>query len=254
MNTNRSFLFLVVLLVFISGVALTWILNSVWLPAPERACAAMSSWHGIVPGRSKREDVITALGSPIEIGTRFVAGRDVSFLAYPIKGGIVSQFKHDRVYLRFDGTVDWIEEVIADREGVFQPVGDALKFLGESVDRVEVNYRITRFEFMGSPEDIYVWSECGLALMVDTYCYLTQQSKLICTPTPDGKKSIQRNPITLNERYPLPTPNIEAPLMDADYIVLMRVLFRPTSFNGFLKSYADKIPFKDWEEYRNLLK
>jgi hypothetical protein len=178
---------------------------------------------------------------------KFYDGRDIPFLAYSVTGGRVSQFIQDRVFFRSDGVVEWIEEIVADRDGTFHAVQEPISRLGNTLDTAYLNnnYRpsVEQFDILGGPDQLYIWSECGVALDVVKTCVVSKQGCL-------AEETKSRNDITptLTIRYAPPRPQRESSL-GTDKIVLMRFLFPPTSYKGFKEFYMHRIPFGLWLEY-----
>jgi hypothetical protein len=217
------------------------------LPAPERLCPVTLNWHGIQPGKSNQQDVIKNLGQPARTGRiKIDDSQEVSFFAYSIKGGRVSEFAQDRVFFRPDGIVDWVDEMVADRDGIFHSVQETVNQLGSTLDTgyVNSNYHpsVPRYDIMTGPDQIYVWSECGLALDVVNPCLVSKQD---CLLTEDNNKPVQGITPTLAMRYPSPYRGRE-PNLNANNIVLMRFLFSPTSHEGFKEFYLLKVPYGLW--------
>jgi hypothetical protein len=109
------------------------------LPTPEVACSETLNWHGIIPGKSSRQDVMNILGSPSQVGNEGFDNKSISFYAYKIESGIVSRYAQDRIFFRPDGIVDWIEEVVADRNGSFVSAQATINQISNTVDTAYLN-------------------------------------------------------------------------------------------------------------------
>jgi len=221
-------------------------------PTPERSCSTTLNWHGIIPGRSTQQDVINALGTPPKTGTERFDQSDVTFYAYPVDGGVVAQFAKDRIFFGSDGIVDWLEVTIADRDGEFHAVRDMLDDLSNTLDTVywNNNYRPAsrQFDVIAGPDQVYVWSECGLALNATGHCSSSEADRVLCPQR--GEQTGSVNPISLVLRYPNPFPQFSRePNPSVDNAVLMMFLFPPTSYEGFTKFYMQKIPFGLWYDF-----
>ncbi len=224
------------------------------LPTPEVACPVALDWHGLVAGQSTRQEVVQALGNPLRQGSQQVDNRRISFYAYAVEGGSVARFVEDRVFFRANGTVDWMEVVVADRDGRFHAVQEITKQVGDTLDTVYSNNNYnpashSQYDVLGGPDQLYIWSECGLVLDVLPYCSPTEVGGPKCVSASNSSSS--RLPIseTLKLRQPSPY-NIggDAP-PDVDNIILMKILIPPTSYAGFQQTYMYKIPFGLWDAY-----
>lgn len=223
------------------------------LPAPEIACSETLNWHGIIPGKSSRQDVVNILGSPSQGGNEGYDNKSIPFYAYKIESGVVSRYTQDRIFFRSDGIVDWIEEVVADRNGSFIAAQATINQIGNTVDTAYVNSNYdpkNKFpiDVLGGPDQIYVWSECGLALDMLEFCFPAKLDGIRCLPPEDHVKPGAGVPTAVTLRYPNPYPGAE-PVTGADNAVLMRFLFPPTSYKGFTDYYMHKIPFGVWDAF-----
>ena len=223
------------------------------LPATDVTCPETLNWRGIVPGKSSRQDVMSILGSPSQVGNEKFGNKSMSFYAYKIDGGIVSRYAQDRIFFRSDGIVDWIEEVVADRNGAFLPAQAMIDQVGSTIDTAYVNsnYDPTDqfpVDVLAGPDQIYVWSECGLALDMLEFCFPSKLGGIKCLPPEDHIKPGAGVPTGVTLRYPNPYPGVE-PVTGAENAVLMRFLFPPTSYKGFTDFYMHKIPFGVWDAF-----
>ncbi len=226
-------------------------------PTPDAACPDTVNWHGLVPGRSTRDDVIKALGQPSQTGSRQYAEGSIPFFAYPIEpGGIVARFSQDRVFFWGNGIVAWIEVTVADRDGKFHPAGEVISRLGKTIDvayeNSTYNPAVWQYDVLSGPDQLYVWSNCGMALDVFMTCSATSSGALACSSS--------------NFRGPTPTPQIASDLtfrhsnrypgrpmalyqVTAENAMLMEFLFPPTTYAGFVDNYMYKIPYGLWNRY-----
>jgi hypothetical protein len=224
------------------------------LPTPDAACPVTLEWHGVVPGRTTRQDVVEVLGHPSQKGTLWFDERHISFYSYPVEGGTVSGYVEDRVFFRPDGVVDWIEVVVADRDGGFHSVQETIDQLGNTLDTVYLNNNYNPsnsfpIDVLSGPDQIYVWSECGLVLDALAVCLPYEEADIPGCATPeDATRSGISVSITVMLRYPDPHYSLE-PIPDANSPVLMKFLFPPSSYEGFNDSYRYKIPFGLWDTY-----
>jgi hypothetical protein len=128
-------------------------------------------WRGITPGESTRQDVINALGTPDHVGTKQFGDSRVSFYEHKVEGGVIAEFARDRVFFRSDEVVAWLEVVVADRDGTFHTVQEMIDQLGEVLDVVYWNNNYNpssrQFDVLAGPDQLYVWSECGLVPQLD---------------------------------------------------------------------------------------
>lgn len=228
------------------------------LPTPERDCPITLNWHGIVPGESTQKDVLKALGMPLNKGRERIDDYWLPFYEYKVQGGHVADFVSDRVFFRSDGTVDWIEAVVADRDETFHPVGETISELGDSVDTVYVNnnYRPSNsppFDIQGGPDQLYVWSECGIAVHALSYC-LAKDGALNCpilNKTRDELRDMSKIEASIGVAVTVRHPDEigPEPVPGFDNAVLMKFIFPSTSYSGFNEHYRYMIPFGIWNEY-----
>jgi hypothetical protein len=129
--------------------------KEVKLEAPESTCQTTPvPWQGLVPGQSTKTDMITALGQPIQT-TR--VNRRESIFVYP------PTMRHGfgNVILLRDDVVDWVDVWVADLDGSFHTLAEFVQVYGNTLDRVYEN----RLGDVIGPGQVYVWSECGVALI-----------------------------------------------------------------------------------------
>jgi hypothetical protein len=208
------------------------------LPKPEFACQQSLDWRGIVPGESRRRDVVRILGKPSRKGSeQYVDGR-VSFYAYEIEDGAMAGLAEDRVFFGRDGIVAWIEATVADRDGQTHTIEEITNQLGTTLDQVYLDNDLRlpdQYDIHAGPDDIYVWAGCGLAVgavppVVD---------EPAASPT-----LVVRHPVSPGDSLE-PTPSIDAEIM-------FKFFFPQTSFTGFEEFYRSKIPFYliyVWKDY-----
>lgn len=223
------------------------------LPTPETSCSVNIDWRGIKPGKSTREEVLETLGVPDHEGAQSVANQRVSFYAYSVEGGVVARFAQDRVYFRSDGVVDWIEVVVADRDGGFHPIQEMIDELGAMLDTgyVNNNYRPSttpQFDVLAGPDQVYVWSECGVAVHMFTHCFVLGSDDLHCALPNEVNQSEEDEMISVTFRHPEAIDSLK-PIVTANNAMLMKFLFPPTSYKGFTTFYKNKIPFGMWDAY-----
>ena len=223
------------------------------LPVPEIDClAAPAEWMTLQPGLSTRQDVIDVLGKPDDKGkTKFMDGRWISYYAYNVAGGVVAEFVQHRIFFRSDGTIDWIEEIVGDGDGQLHTAGETVSQLGDTLDVVYNNSNYNPFaefqyDILGGPDQIYVWSECGVALLA-----LVGYKKT-------GPLDLEYSPVEFNDPQALKLryPDIfhsEMPVKDLERVVLMKFLFQPTTFDSFWEHYMYRIPYGLWKGYPHKL-
>jgi hypothetical protein len=117
------------------------------------------------------------------------------------------------------------------------------------------NYRGSpQYDILGESDYVYVWSECGLALIVYEGCYI-ESGQPRCRSLEDYFNPQVPISGSLNLRYPNPFPGLE-PLPNASVndIVLMKFIFPPTSYDGFKRYYMRAIPFGLWDSYLKSVK
>ncbi len=228
--------------------------GQVVLPTPEASCHATLSWRGITPGKSTRQDVTDALGPPAETGTEQFDQRTVPFYAYRVDNGTIAQYVQDRIFFRSDGVVDWLEVIVADRDGKYHPIRDMLNELGSTLDTIywNNNYRPNshQFDVLGGPDQVWIWSECGVALNTTGHCSPAQEADPLCPRHNEPMAATASTPTTLTLRYPHVQPEAaQVPDPSVDNTVLMMFLFPPTSYKGFSEYYMQKIPFRLWNDF-----
>ncbi|MGB0383567.1 MAG: hypothetical protein ACPGWR_01975 [Ardenticatenaceae bacterium] len=235
------------------------------LPPPSHTCAEEQSWHNIVPGQSTRQDVRAILGAPDSEGTDVISRekppilvpnnateeeseelwgeKTIPYWAYTVEGGRVSTFVQDRVFFRPDGVVDWIEMIVADRDGTFHSVEQIVAQLGETLDMAIINSSTWHHSpsLMG-PDQLYIWSECGLVVHTLRYCVPDEHKEKVKCKSKEIEYYLESTD-TLTQRYPAGDP------IDLNSIVVMKFLFPPTTFEGFKEFYFHKVPFGLWDEY-----
>jgi hypothetical protein len=224
------------------------------LPHPESVCAAELNWQGLVPGRSTQQDVVKALGNPTSTGSARFDDRQFSFYTYAVEGGRVSKYVSDRIFFEQDGVIDWIEVVVADRDGQFHPAQEILGELGNTIDTAYLNSSYNPsasipHDVLAGPDELYIWSACGLALDIHNFCFPAQDGKLRCI-TPESGTNLGRGITTaVTLRNPNPRPFLDDAVYGSEHAILMKFLFRPTTYQGFLDYYIVKIPYGIWWEY-----
>jgi len=227
--------------------------NAIRLPPPENKCSIELDWHGLIPGQSTRDDVVKTLGTPFEEGNLKFEDRKISYYAYKVNGGEISKYALDRIFFRSDGLIDWMEIVYADREGDFESVFDAVVQFGNRIDTVYSNNNYRPLSTFGDvrawPDQIYVWSECGLALdaLPSTYSPSFQSDRLECKSNNDD--SVTLDICKIVTRYSNPTYLGGERGPDANGVVLMKFYFQPTSYEAFAEFYMYKIPYGLWDDY-----
>jgi hypothetical protein len=224
------------------------------LPIPDAACPLTIEWHKIIPGKSSRQDVIDAFGQPSQISNQQFGTVSTLVYIYKIEGGVISRFAQDRVFFRPDGVVDWIEAIVADRDGSFHPAQEVVNQIGSTLDTAYMNsnYDPSKpypLDVLAGPDQIYVWSECGIALDVHNTCSSGEQGKLGCQSSTDRIPSNTPISSTLTMRYPSPYHLGGEPSPSVNSVVLMEFLFSPTSYKGFTETYMRKIPYGSWDTY-----
>ena len=218
-------------------------------PLPDRSCPIVVDWRGVLSGQSTRQDIVNLLGKPDRRGFRWLPNRKFSpYYSYDVLSGSIAKFAQDRIFFRSDGTVDWVEAIIADRDGGFHSVQETVDQLGSTLDIVYANNNYNPFlryqyDVLAGPDLIYVWSECGLA-MIDLPCCspIGEKDKLGC-PEQSESDETPSSICGLTLRQPNPFPGARVPSIRLDAAVLMRFQFPPTSYEGFVEYYMYKIPY-----------
>jgi hypothetical protein len=158
--------------------------------------------------------------------------------------------------LRSIERVDWIETIVADSDGQYHSIQETVNLLGDTLDIVYFNSNFNPFadyqyDVIGGSDKIYVWSECGVALLALTDVIITDRGGLEYEWTPYDAKSVLT--LRYSEYFPstLPVANLGS-------IVLMKFLFPASTFENFMENYRYKIPYGIWNDYiddiRNTIK
>lgn len=223
------------------------------VPAPSATCPATPSWHGIKPGHSTRREVVEALGNPPRRDSERFGNHSIPFYAYAVKDGVIAGLVEDRIFFGPDGVVDWMEIVVADRDGQFHSVRETVARQGSILDTVYMNnnYRpgSGQPDIHAGPDQLYVWSECGLVLDALPGCSPSQLGGLKCVSGENLMRSTASPSASMTLRRASPYHLAEGPFLDVDGIVLMEIMFRPISYAGFEDAYMYKIPFGLWDTY-----
>ncbi len=215
--------------------------------APIYTCPKSLDWKTINPGVSTRQQVIEILGKPAQKGRIKFPDKAISYYGYPIEGGIIAKYAQHRIFFRSDGKVDWIEEIVADSDGDFHTVQETVDQVGATLDTVYNNsdrdwFTEFQYDIIDGPDQIYVWSECGLALLV------------LRDITRSGPNELAFSPASIDDPQilTLRIPDLFAsalPVKDLNRVVMMKFLFQPTNFIGFLELYIYRIPYGPWDEF-----
>ncbi len=237
--------------VFVIFLIWFWFTNqSPDLPRSQITCNIDASWRGISPGQSSRREVIDILGKPQEMGIKRRGDKYYYNFTYAVNEGIIAEYAKDRIFFRLDGIVAWMEIVVGDRNGSYSKLSDFTAELGTTLDTIYGNNNYDpsgyQYDVLGGPDQLYIWSECGLVLAALPNCSLLENGDVKC----DYPNNIGTNPFTLRQ----PTPynvNVQPPNLNG--IVLMKFLFPPTTYEGFVDYYMYKIPFSLWVEYLEIL-
>lgn len=214
------------------------------LSPPEFSCPKVMEWKGIRPGQSESKDVIDILGKPNKKGTiKFNDKRKIKYFQYELVGGLFTGHLQNRIFFRTDGKVDWIEEIVADQDGKFHNVAETVSQIGESLDYVFLNNNANpfakyQFDVLLGPDVVFVWSECGLAL-------IAIPSGFLVPLVHDFEISQTFLKDILKVRYPGKS-NYEIIPEGIEYIVMIRFLFQPTNFDTFQRVYKHRIPYLEW--------
>jgi hypothetical protein len=220
-------------------------------PVSNATCQEDITWMTLRPGVSTRDDVIRALGKPDEKGKeKLLDGRSMPFYAYNIQGGRISSFTKHRIFFNREGRVDWIETIVADSDGQYHSIQETVNLLGDTLDAVYSNsdfnlFADFQYDILGGPDDIYVWSECGVAILALSDVIKTDRGSLeylLSENIPFDAEWV------LNLRYPEFKSSMR-PVTTLDSIVLMKFLFLPTTFEDFMENYRYKIPYDIWDDY-----
>jgi len=255
---HRRFTIAIVLLVFILAfaAAVRYALQSsigrdvTQLPLPTLTCKDQSiAWHGLVAGRSTRQEVLHQLGDPDE--DQIVQRLDIKaqMYAYDVDSPLLLQFpevKH-RIYFRNDDVIDWMEIIVADTDGTWHPIRDFAERVGYDFDLAYSNNNAEYgfIDVQGLPEKIYVWSECGIVLNAFPHC-IEDPIKIL-----DCKSGYEQEIDTMFTRRQFLEGIVPSVLRkpNGNDIVMTKFLFPPTTYQGFGTYYGKVIPFDTWYYY-----
>ena len=160
------------------------------------------------------------------------------FYAYMVREGEVAKYLQNRIYFRADGVVDWIEVVVGDADSSYHLISETAAHFGNILDTIYINSNyspktapgtVQMDEILGF-DQFYVWSECGLAL-----------DAVPVKAAPDTIKLTTRDP---NPQDGYGTIGL---LPNKNSIVLIRVLFNPTTYKGFEDYYQYIIARMEWD-------
>jgi hypothetical protein len=145
----------------------------------------------------------------------------------------------NKVFFHNDKT-DRFEVVVADVDGRFHTVEEIALELGEELD--VVYWEGDRDVF--GPGLVYVWAECGVAL-------IAIPPEMIPSMDDSPPQLAVPENTQLKIRHPIPLQS--ATLMEPDIrdIVMIKVLFAPTSYNSFKEAYWGKMPYEvgRWKKF-----
>lgn len=210
------------------------------LPEPGMLCQTdFPSWQGIVPGQSTETDVVGILGRPIQ---KIHLEGDTNVFVYPPVLNLVGSNYGNRIGFRKDGIVDWIDVWMLDSDGEFHTVAETVDLYGETLDRVYVNGSLDMF----GPDQVYVWSECGIAVTaVPEWAVKRLEDEILPLA-----ESVEIKTSDLKFRYPVHPQASTQPEPDVHQIVSRKFLFQPTSLDAFNAVYKDNIPHLDRQYYK----
>lgn len=253
---GSSILVRIALLIIIGGMLLIACGSKkhyVALPDSELACPISLDWMTLKPGISTRQDVVDVLGKPDGKGRlRFKDGKKISYYAYNLDDGLIAKVAQHRIFFRTDGVIDWIEEIVVDNNGQFHTIQETVDQLGTTLDVVYTNSNFNPFlelqvDIISGPDQVLVWSECGLAMLALIDIIKSDTNELEFSPVQLD------DPTILNTRHPNYAPS-SRPVKDLRRVVMMKFLFQPTTFDGFVQHYSHRIPYGLWDDYFDLRK
>lgn len=210
------------------------------LATPESSCQVSSpSWQNIKPGLSNMEDVINALGEPLEKGRLPNQGSDY-FLYSPAITYLRVTYGNLIVFTS-EGVVAWIDVWVSNSDGSFHSIVETVHQYGSTLDRGYINGVLDMY----GPDQVYVWSECGVAVTVVDSSFLkrTTSEILPLTGSPETLSYV------LKFRYPASNEYGAQSSVSTDLIVIRQFLFEPTSFEMFLQDYEAQIPYLRYEGF-----
>ncbi len=179
----------------------------------------------------------------------FFDDKIISYFAYNVEGGTISEYAQNRIYFRSDGTIDWIEEIIADSDGNTHLIRELTRQLGNTIDTAYYNnscnpYVDYQYDCQAGPDIILVWSACGIAADILWW-------------GPMGTNYPEDTNLDLRVRYPERSEVLNGGgklIEDLDGVIMMKFIFQPTTFDGFQKYYRYRIPYGMWIDLLNNLR
>lgn len=226
--------------------------DQVHYPPLTMNCPEQMSWRGVTPLESTRADTEELLGKPDKTGIEERDGINIAYVEYIIEAGNISKYNRDRIFFTESDKVLWIEAVVADRDESFHPIGDLAESFG-SVDTVHINSNFRanseQFDVLGGPDQIYVWSTCGVATSALIGCFTSDRGLLDCDSLSETEVSTYMIPTKddsiKDDRMIIPTTK---------NVTMMLFIFPPTSLDGYNEFYKNKIPFGIWDNFMRSLR
>jgi hypothetical protein len=246
---------LVLLLVILSGCSS--LNNSQTLPTPSAECAVLPDWKGIFPGKTTREEVVQLLKRPAKFGIENHKGQMVTYFAYPIESGTVKNYFMDKIFFDARGVVDWMEIAAVDRDENVLEVSEISQQLGDKLDTIYANTNYNpaykQYDVIGGPDQVYVWANCGVALLAIPYCHLQKGTNQIsCDDYDTAEDQGDKNKLTPLESPPFYEGGERENNKNA--LIVMKIMYPPTSYGGYKENYMFKIPYVGWNFWEKLIK
>jgi hypothetical protein len=218
-----------------------------------KTSSTVSEWKGIMPGKSSIVDVINVEGLPDNIQITKFSNRYYFEFSYLIKEKIFKNELKDKYYFDINGRVSWITIPIGDRNQKIHMISEESEILGKSPDTIYWNNSINSgiiFDLHAGPDQVYVWSNRGIALLGIPGCYSVNENKKIrCNSNNKKLQNATEGDFTptYNPLYEL-VPNY----YDHNALLIYKIIFPSTTYENFIENYSYVIPFwggSIWELY-----
>jgi len=211
------------------------------------------------------ENVTENLGQPDVISNERIGDKEFTYYGYFVMADMLSGVNltkdgdplMHKIYFRQNGLVDRMQIIDINSEGQFNQVQRYSSEFGDHLDVVMYNGgklspRDTRSSstpvvFFGSFDSdmLYVWSECGIVINAIGKCKASDHdADCVDLKSPINVQGEPNNSLSTR---------IEDPMMfksdiNTSDLVLMKIIFPPTTYDGFLSYYYGTIPSDNWND------
>jgi hypothetical protein len=217
------------------------------IPQPLSSCSINMEWNGILPGKSNYRDVINQLGTPNLIGLERFGKKVYIYFGYNTKDEIKIGKASNRIYFSDNGKVDLIELPKLVKNYPPSEIKDISDIIGNNLDTVYMNNNYdpglpSQYDILGGPEQVYVWSNCGIALLGSPYCHKAPNDKVSCESTVDNNGGTDNN----NELKATHEPIIgydDSISYESSALLLIEYIFPATNYDYYKSNYMFKIRY-----------